>query len=79
MFFFALVWGGYNEVRDKILRMETFGTAWDPPMPSTVKLAILVVIGLVALQAVSNLIADWNKQAEHHAADEIDETRDRDI
>jgi TRAP-type C4-dicarboxylate transport system permease small subunit len=65
-FFLALVWGGYNEVRDKLLRMETFGTAWDPPLPSTVKAAILIIIGLVAVQAVSNLIADWNKVIEPH-------------
>ncbi len=35
---------------------------------------ILVAISLVALQAVSNLIMDWNKAPEHHSpADEIDE------
>jgi TRAP-type C4-dicarboxylate transport system permease small subunit len=74
VFFISLVWGGYNEVIAKIARMETFGTAWDPPLPSTVKAAILIVIGLVAVQALSNLIADWNKApVEHTAADEIDE------
>ena len=58
----------------KLLRMETFGTAWDPPLPATVKPAILIVIGLVALQALSNLIADWHKAPEHHSpADEVDE------
>jgi TRAP-type C4-dicarboxylate transport system permease small subunit len=72
-FFVSLVWGSYNEVLAKLMRMETFGTAWDPPIPSTVKTAILVVIGLVTLQATSNLIADWNKKPEHHAADEVDE------
>lgn len=73
VFFISLVWGGYNEVLAKLMRMETFGTAWDPPIPSTVKTAILVIIGLVALQAASNLIADWGKAPEHHAADEVDE------
>lgn len=71
----ALVWGGYNESASKLARMETFGTAWDPPIPATIKPAILIIICLVAIQAVSNLIADWNKVSEHHsAADEIDET-----
>jgi TRAP-type C4-dicarboxylate transport system permease small subunit len=70
----SLVWGGYNEARDKLLRMETFGTAWDPPIPATIKVAILVMICLVAVQALSNLIADWNKAPEHHSpADEIDQ------
>ncbi|MSU88765.1 TRAP transporter small permease subunit [Rhodobacteraceae bacterium 2CG4] len=74
VFTFGLVWGGYNESRDKLLRMETFGTAWDPPIPATVKPAILFIICLVAIQALSNLIADWNKAPEHHTpADEIDE------
>lgn len=72
-FFVSLVWGSYNEVLAKLMRMETFGTAWDPPIPSTVKTAILVSIGLVTLQATSNLIADWNKAPEHHGADEVDE------
>ena len=53
--------------------METFGTAWDPPIPGTIKPAILFIIVLVAIQAVSNLIADWNRGPEAHF-DEIDET-----
>lgn len=73
-FTFTLIWGGYNESRDKILRWETFGTAWDPPLPATVKPAILFIILLVAIQALSNLIADWHKMPEHHTPmDEIDE------
>jgi len=75
VFTFCLIWGGYNEAKAKILRMETFGTAWDPPIPGTIKPAILFIICLVTLQSLSNLIADWNKMPEHHSpADEIDET-----
>jgi TRAP-type C4-dicarboxylate transport system permease small subunit len=73
-FTFALIWGGYSDAETRMLRMETFGTAWDPPIPGTIKPAILVIITLVAIQAVSNLIADWNKAPEHHSPmDEIDE------
>ena len=73
-FTFALVWGGYSDAMRRMLRMETFGTAWDPPLPGTLKPAILIIIVLVAIQAISNLIADWNKAPEHHSpADEIDE------
>jgi TRAP-type C4-dicarboxylate transport system permease small subunit len=73
-FTFALVWGGYDDAMRRFLRMETFGTAWDPPIPGLVKPAILIIIVLVAIQAVSNLIADWKKAPEHHsAADDIDE------
>lgn len=75
IFTFALVWGGYNDALRRMLRMETFGTAWDPPIPGTVKPAILFIIVLVTVQAISNLIADWHKEPEHHsAADDIDET-----
>lgn len=74
LFAVALYYGAYGEASDKFLRWETFGTAFDPPIPATMKPLILVAICLVALQAVSNLITDWNKTPEHHtAADEIDE------
>jgi TRAP-type C4-dicarboxylate transport system permease small subunit len=73
-FTFALVWGGYSDAMRRMMRLETFGTAWDPPLPGTLKPAILIIIVLVAIQAISNLFADWNKAPEHHTpADEIDE------
>jgi TRAP-type C4-dicarboxylate transport system permease small subunit len=74
-FAFALIWGGFTEAWDKMLRWETFGTAWDPPLPATIKPAILGIIFLVALQSVSNLILDWNTEPESHSPmDEIDQT-----
>ncbi len=72
VFAFFLVFGGYGEAFDKFYRWETFGTAFDPPIPATIKPAVLIVISLVALQAVVNLISDWNKLPEHHT-DEPDE------
>ncbi|MDU8909820.1 TRAP transporter small permease [Aestuariicoccus sp. MJ-SS9] len=74
-FTFSLVWGAFNEAQQKFGRMETFGTAWDPPIPATVKPAILIIITLVAIQALSNLITDWKKHPEHHSPlDDVDET-----
>ena len=74
-FAFALVWGGYSDAARRFLRMETFGTAWDPPIPGIIKPGVLLIIVLVAIQAVSNLIADWHKDPEEHTPiDEIDET-----
>ncbi len=71
----CLVWGGFNEALDKFQRFERFGTAWDPPIPATVKPAILIAVVLVTLQAISNLFADWNKEDRPHSpADEIDQT-----
>ena len=73
-FAFALVWGNYADAMRRWLRMETFGTAWDPPIPGVVKPAILIIIVLVAIQAISNLIADWNKAPESHSPmDDIDQ------
>jgi TRAP-type C4-dicarboxylate transport system permease small subunit len=72
VFTFTLVWGSFDEAKLKFTRMEAFGTAWDPPIPATIKPAILIIMCLVALQALSNLIADWHKAPAAH--DEIDET-----
>jgi len=75
VFTVALVWGGYIDALNRFSRMETFGTAWDPPIPGIVKPALLIIIVLVCIQAVSNLIADWHKApASHTPMDDIDET-----
>lgn len=73
VFAFFLVYGGFGEAQAKFLRWETFGTAFDPPIPATEKPLILLVVVLVALQSVANLIRDWNAVPEiHTAADDID-------
>lgn len=72
-FAFFLVYGGYGEALDKLYRWETFGTAFDPPIPATIKPMVLVVVVLVAVQAIINLVSDWNAEAViHTAADDID-------
>lgn len=72
VFAFAVVYGGFTEAKQKLMRWETFGTAWDPPIPATMKPLVLVVVILIAVQAVANLIADWNREKEvHDPADEL--------
>ncbi len=72
-FAFFLIYGGYGEAFDKLYRWETFGTAFDPPIPATIKPMVLFIITMVAIQAVVNLIADWNAEpVVHTAADDID-------
>lgn len=66
LFAAAIVWGGTKEAWDKVLRWETFGTAWDPPIPATMKPLVLVTVVLIAIQAVANLISDWGKEKEVH-------------
>ncbi len=69
-----LVYGGYGEAFAKFGRWETFGTAFDPPIPATIKPTVLIVVSLVAIQSVINLISDWNNEpVVHSAADDIDE------
>ena len=66
-FAFSMVYGGFGEAQAKFLRWETFGTAWDPPLPATVKPVVLIAVILVAIQSLVNLIADWNKVPESHS------------
>jgi len=66
LFSAAIVWGGWGEAWDKLMRWETFGTAWDPPIPATMKPLVLITVVLIAVQAVANLISDWGKEKEVH-------------
>ncbi|MEL7470137.1 MAG: TRAP transporter small permease [Pseudomonadota bacterium] len=74
-FAFFMVYGSYKQVFiTKFYKWEMFGTAFDPPIPATVQPAILIIITLIALQAIVNVINDWNLEPEiHSAADDIDE------
>lgn len=70
----ALIYGGYKEAFQKFGRWETFGTAFDPPIPATLKMAVLIIVALVAIQAVINLFSDWNNEPViHTAADDLDQ------
>ncbi len=69
----AVVYGGFTEAYEKLMRWETFGTAFDPPIPATIKPTVLVIVVLVAVQSVSNLIHDWSKERiEHDDYEELD-------
>ncbi len=73
-FAFFMIYGGYGEALAKFGRWELYGSAFNPPLPATIKPTVLIVIALVALQAVVNLISDWNEEpVVHSAADDIDE------
>ncbi len=70
-----LVFGSYHQVFIvKFYKWEMFGTAFDPPIPATVQPAILILVTLIAVQAVVNLFSDWNLEPTvHTAADDVDE------
>ncbi|MBJ3776115.1 TRAP transporter small permease subunit [Acuticoccus mangrovi] len=66
-----IIHGGFNEAVAKYGRWETFGTAWDPPIPATMKPAILIVAGLMIAQSIANLIADWNRGPYGESDDDV--------
>ncbi len=73
LFAFFLVYGSYKQVFvNKLYKWELYGSAFNPPIPATLQPMVLIVITLVAFQAVVNLIVDWNKEPEIHT-DEPDE------
>ncbi len=76
IFAFCVVWGGFGEAWAKLNRWEKFGTAWDPPIPATIKPLILLTLTILAVQALSNLVFDWNKVETHEEEeDEIESLR----
>lgn len=61
-FMMCLVFGSYKQVFiNKFYKWQTFGTAFDPPIPATIQPMILIVIFLISVQALLNLIADWGR------------------
>lgn len=72
-FAFAIVWGSFGDAWTKLVTWEREGTAWNPPIPATMKPLLLLTIVLIALQAVANLIADWSREekAVHDIVDEL--------
>lgn len=73
LFSAALIYGAWGEASQKFLRWETFGTAFDPPIPATLKPLVIIFMVLVSIQSVSNLIRDWHREPDHHGPEEIDE------
>jgi TRAP-type mannitol/chloroaromatic compound transport system permease small subunit len=72
-FAFFLVYGSYKQVFvNKLYKWELYGSAFNPPIPATLQPMVLIVITLVAAQAVLNLFQDWNKIPEVHT-DEPDQ------
>lgn len=57
-FCLAVIWGGFNEALAKLMRWEGVGSAWNPPIPAVMKPLILLIVALLALQALLNFIND---------------------
>ncbi len=61
VFTIGLIFGSYKQVFiNKFYKWEMLGTAFDPPIPATIQPMILIILAMISLQAIANLIADWN-------------------
>jgi len=58
----ALVVGAWNSSLSALMRWETFGTAWNPPIPATMKPLLLIVASIIAIQAINNFVIDEFRQ-----------------
>lgn len=67
----ATIWGGFSEAWEALISWERFGTAWDPAIPAVTQPLILVITLAVGIQAVSNLIMDWNEEGDGMEVDEM--------
>lgn len=72
LFALAILWGSWAEAAQKFMRWETFGTAFDPPLPATMKIMVIFATLAIAAQAVANLIVDWHRGPESHGV--VDES-----
>ena len=61
LFAIAIAVGGFPSAWRALITWERYGTAWNPPIPATVKPLIIVIALLVGLQALSNLLGDIRK------------------
>ena len=74
IFAFFLIFGSYKQVFIiKFYKWEMFGTAFDPPIPATIQPTILIMVTLITIQAVLNLIIDWNKTPQASSKTDLDE------
>ncbi len=74
IFAFAVIWGSFDDAVTKFMTWERFGTKFDPPIPATLYPLILITMFLLAIQAVSNLIYDWNTdQGERQYVEDIED------
>lgn len=74
VFGYAVAIGYSKNAWTKFETWELYGSAWNPPIPAIMKPLIVITCVWMAVQAVSNLIMDWNKpKVVHNPADEYTE------
>ena len=74
IFAFAVIWGSFDDAVTKFMTWERFGTKFDPQIHATLYPLILITMFLLAIQAISNLIYDWNTdQGERQYVEDIED------
>lgn len=66
-----LIWGGFNEAWEALITWERFDSAWAPAIPAVTQPLVLLISLIIAIQAVSNLIMDWNEEGDGMEVDEM--------
>jgi TRAP-type C4-dicarboxylate transport system permease small subunit len=65
-FCYAAATGYYKNAMTKLTTWELYGSAWNPPIPATMKPLIVIACTWMAIQTINNLIMDWSKPKELH-------------
>ena len=65
-FCYAAATGYYKNAMMKLTTWELYGSAWNPPIPASMKPLIVIACTWMAVQTINNLIADWSKPKEVH-------------
>lgn len=68
---FVLIWGGFNEAWEALITWERYDSAWAPAIPAVTQPLVLLISLIIAIQAVSNLIMDWNEEGDGMEVDEM--------
>lgn len=63
VFSVAFIWGAGPDAWRSLNAWERAGTSWNPPIPGTIKPLIVVVVFLIAVQAVANFVVDRRGRA----------------
>ena len=67
----ATIWGGFSEAKDAFINWERYDSAWAPAIPAITQPLVLIIVLVVGIQAISNLIMDWNEEGDGMEVDEM--------
>ncbi|WP_339775860.1 TRAP transporter small permease [uncultured Thalassospira sp.] len=75
IFCFGIAWFGAPSSWQSLVNWEPFGTAWNPPIPATVKPAIVVTTALMGVYAIINCVKKFQGIPSETAEESAEENR----